>query len=204
MLLCHKDHPLAAIEPISWPESRFTRFEFRAYGSNEPPVDTIPWPQLRVRNHPTAPTEKGSFGPQTNQLNRVLGRDMVVYVKHSTHTDKTKTENPAKVGEWFGKSIGSIWPVADGSLSLRKSPCVRANCLACAAGEGHRSYVLYGRNGKKRFSIYVPEDLVPEVKAAMENGRRLKELISEAGLRYTQALKAERRRRAPAEPKRGQ
>lgn len=129
---------------------------------------------------------------------------MVVYVKHSTRTDKTKTENPAKVGEWFGKAIGSIWPVADGSLSLRKSPCVRANCLACAAGEGHRSYVLYGRNGKKRFSIYVPEDLVPEVKAAMENGRRLKELISEAGLRYTQALKTERRRRTPAEPKRGQ
>ena len=105
-------------------------------------------------------------------------------------------ENPAGVGEWFGQAIGAIWPVADGSLSLRKSPCVRANCPACAAGEGHRSYVLYGRTGKKRFSIYVPEDLVPEVRAAMENGRRLKELISEAGLRYTQALKEERKRQA--------
>ena len=99
------------------------------------------------------------------------------------------------MGEWFGKAIGSIWPIADGSLSLRKSPCVRANCPACAAGEGHRSYVLYGRTAKKRFSIYVPEDLVPEVRAAMENGRRLKELISEAGLRYTQALKDDRKRR---------
>ena len=29
---------------------------------------------------------------------------------------------------------------------------------------------------------------------AIENGRRLKELISEAGLRYTQALKEERNR----------
>ena len=86
--------------------------------------------------------------------------------------------------------------MADGSLSLRKSSCVRANCPACAAGEGHRSYVLCGRTAKKRFSIYVPEDLVPEVKAAMENGRRLKELISEAGLRYTQALKETRKRRA--------
>ena len=86
--------------------------------------------------------------------------------------------------------------MADGSLSLRKSSCVRANCPACAAGEGHRSYVLYGRTAKKRFSIYVPEDLVPEVKAAIENGRRLKELISEAGLRYTQALKETRKRRA--------
>ena len=34
----------------------------------------------------------------------------------------------------------------------------------------------------------------PEVRVAIENGRRLKELISEAGLRYTQALKEERNR----------
>ncbi|MEB2363144.1 MAG: hypothetical protein OZ929_17545 [Bryobacterales bacterium] len=73
---------------------------------------------------------------------------------------------------------------------------MRTNCSACAAGEGHRSYVLYGRTGKKRFSIYVPEELVPEVRTAMENGRRLKELISEASLRYTQALKEESKRRA--------
>jgi hypothetical protein len=133
---------------------------------------------------------------QTNQLNIVLARASVVCVNISTRTPKSKTENPAAVGEWFGNAIASIWPVADGSLSLRKSPCVRANCPACAAGEGHRSYVLYGRTAKKRFSIYVPEDLVPEVEAAIENGRRLKELISEAGLRYTQALKETHKRRA--------
>ena len=133
---------------------------------------------------------------QTNHLNTVSGSVNVVCVNSSTRTRETRTEQPAAVGEWFGNAIESIWPVADGSLSLRKSPCVRANCPACAAGEGHRSYVLYGRTAKKRFSIYVPEELVPEVKAAVENGRRLKELISEAGLRYTQALKETRKRRA--------
>ncbi len=138
----------------------------------------------------------GAFRPQTNQLNPVLFRGSVVCVSTDTRTQKPRTENPAAVGEWFWKAIGAIWPVADGSLSLRKSPCVRANCPACAAGEGHRSYVLYGRTAKKRFSIYVPEELVPEVRAAMENGRRLKELISEAGLRYTQALKEDRKRRS--------
>jgi len=125
-----------------------------------------------------------------------VGSDKVVRVIRNTRTRKPKTEDLAAVGEWFGRAIETIWPVADGSLSLRKSPCVRANCPACAAGEGHRSYVLYGRTGRKRFSIYVPEELVPEVRAAMENGRRLKELISEAGLRYTQALKEERKRLA--------
>jgi hypothetical protein len=139
-----------------------------------------------------------AFSSQTNRLKTVSGRVRVVCVSINTRTRKAKAkvEGPAAVGEWFGNAIELIWPVADGSLSLRKSPCVRANCPACAAGEGHRSYVLYGRTAKKRFSIYVPEDLVPEVKAAMENGRRLKELISEAGLRYTQALKETRKRRA--------
>ena len=144
----------------------------------------IRWPQLQT----------AAFHPQTNQLNPVLSHDNVVRVNITTRTQKAKTENPAAVGKWFGKATESIWPVADGSLSLRKSPCVRKNCPACAAGEGHRSYVLYGRTAKKRFSIYVPEELVPEVRVAMENGRRLKELISEAGLRYTQALKEARKR----------
>jgi hypothetical protein len=134
--------------------------------------------------------------PETNLLKPVLGSDKVIRVNIGTRTRRATTEDPAAVGEWFGKAIETIWPVADGSLSLRKSPCVRANCPACAAGEGHRSYVLYGRTGKKRFSIYVPEDLVPELRAAMENGRRLKELIGEAGLRYTQALKEQRKRQA--------
>ena len=140
--------------------------------------------------------QRGAYQSKTNQLNLVSDRARVVCVNIGTRTRKTKPENPAAIGEWFGKAIGAIWPVADGSLSLRKSPCVRANCPACAAGEGHRSYVLYGRTAKKRFSIYVPEDLVPEVRTALENGRRLKELISEAGLRYTQALKEKRKRRA--------
>lgn len=143
---------------------------------------TIRWPQL----------QSAVSDPQTNRLNPVLSHDSVVRVKMTTRTRKRKVEHPDAVGKWFEKATESIWPVADGSLSLRKSPCVRANCPACAAGEGHRSHVLYGRTAKKRFSIYVPEELVPEVRAAIENGRRLKELIGEAGLRYTQALKEER------------
>jgi hypothetical protein len=37
----------------------------------------------------------------------------------------------------------------------------------------------------------VPERLVPEVRAAIENGRRLQEIINEAGVRYVSALKRE-------------
>ena len=100
-----------------------------------------------------------------------------------------KTESTKDVHSWFAGGIRNLWPVAVGSLSLRKGPCIRPNCPACASGKGHSSYALYGRRGKRRFSIYVPERLVPEVRAAIQNGRRLQELINEAGARYVSALK---------------
>jgi hypothetical protein len=105
-------------------------------------------------------------------------------------------ETPAEVERWFRKRLAELWPVATGCLSLRRSPCVRPNCQACATGEQHASYVLYGRreNGR-RFALYVPAELVADVRQAVENGRRLQALMSEAGRRYTEARKHERRRR---------
>ena len=100
-----------------------------------------------------------------------------------------KTESPADVQRWFDAVIRKLWPVAVGSLSLRKGSCIRPNCPACASGEGHSSYSLYGRRGERRFSIYVPERLVPEVRAAIQNGRQLQDLVNEAGVRYVNALK---------------
>ena len=96
---------------------------------------------------------------------------------------------------WFFEAVRKHWPVATGSLSLRKGPCIRENCQACASGKGHSSYALYGRREGRRFSIYVPEELVPEVRAAIQNGRQLQELINEAGVRYVRALKKRRSRK---------
>ena len=103
-------------------------------------------------------------------------------------------ETPEQVVRWFHAAVQKLSPVATGSLSLRKSPCIRKNCPACARREGHASYALYGRRDGKRFSIYVPDDLVPEVREAIANGRRVEELVNEAGVRFTQALKAKRRK----------
>jgi hypothetical protein len=105
------------------------------------------------------------------------------------------SETPEQVIRWFQAAVQKLSPVAAGSLSLRKSPCIRKNCPACASGEGHSSYALYGRRDGKRFSIYVPDDLVPQIHEAIANGRRIQELLSEAGVRYTQALKAKRRKK---------
>jgi hypothetical protein len=103
-------------------------------------------------------------------------------------------ETPEQVMRWFHAAVQKLAPVAAGSLSLRKSRCVRKNCAACASGDGHPSHVLYGRRDGKRFSIYVPDEMVPEVREAITNGRLIQELVTEAGVRYTEALKSKRRK----------
>jgi len=103
-----------------------------------------------------------------------------------------KKELPQDVLRWFEKATKSLWPIALGSISLRKNPCIRKNCPACASGKGHLSYALSGYRGKRRFAIYVPDELAPEVQKAIENGRQVQELMKEAGLRYVKARKQER------------
>lgn len=104
-----------------------------------------------------------------------------------------KTETPEQVKFWFQAAVRDLWPVAIGSISLRKSPCIRAHCRLCESGQGHSSYALYGRSGKRRFSIYVPDELAEDVEKAIQNGRDFQKLMTEAGRRYTLALKNERR-----------
>lgn len=106
-----------------------------------------------------------------------------------------KQESPEEVKQWFFSQLNRLWPVAAGSLSLRRNTCIREQCLACQSGEGHPSYALYIRKGSKRSVIYVPDDLSERIAAAITNGGKLQELVREAGERYLKALKAERQKR---------
>ena len=103
-----------------------------------------------------------------------------------------QSESPSDVWRWFQNQADSLGPAVLGSLSLRRSPCVRENCPACLSGEQHASYVLYGRLKGRRFAVYVPEELVPEVRRCLENGRALQDLLFQAAPRYVKALKRER------------
>jgi hypothetical protein len=107
-----------------------------------------------------------------------------------------KNESPSDVVRWFTSQTASAWPAILGSLSLRRSPCIRENCPACQSGEQHPSYVLYGRLKGRRFSVYVPEALVPEVRRCLDNGRAVQELLYEAAPRYIKALKRQRSKAA--------
>lgn len=109
---------------------------------------------------------------------------------------KNKNESAADVGRWLQEHSAGLWPAALGSLSFRRAPCVRENCQACLKGEQHPSHVLYCRIKGRRLAIYIPEELVPLIERALENGRALQELLYEAARRYAHALKHERTQKA--------
>jgi hypothetical protein len=111
-----------------------------------------------------------------------------------------KNEASSDVARWLADQTASALPALLGSLSLRRSPCIREHCPACRSGEQHPSYVLYGRLKGRRISVYVPEELVPEVQRCLDNGRALQELLYEAAPRYIKALKRERAKAAKQSP----
>ena len=102
------------------------------------------------------------------------------------------SESPSDVAHWLRSETATLWPALLGSLSLRRSRCIRKSCPACQSGEQHQSYVLYGRANGRRVAVYVPEELVPEVQHSLDNGRALQDMLHQAAPRYIRALKRAR------------
>jgi len=88
-----------------------------------------------------------------------------------------------------------LWPALKGSLAKVRKPCIRPNCPACARGDKHSNYLLaFTQNGRRR-CLYVPRAMVPLLKRALANGRRVEQLLYEMG----PALLAEYRAENPAQ-----
>ncbi len=109
-----------------------------------------------------------------------------------TYLMRTPKESSTDIQQWFQGQAAALWPVALGSLSLRRSPCIRENCEACLKGEKHASHFLYVRLKGRRSAIYIPDELVPDVQRSLDNGRELQELLCQTAIRYANALKHER------------
>lgn len=129
---------------------------------------------------------RGPAVPNLPTLTFLLTRMCAIW--HIYYMDESTDD----VKRWFLAEVAKLWPLTGGSLSLRKSPCVRKSCSACQRGEGHASYVLYLRVKGKRSARYVPDSLAGRIRLAVENGRRLEELMALAGERYLKAAKSKR------------
>lgn len=104
-------------------------------------------------------------------------------------------ETAAEVERWLRAEVSKLMPAGLGSVSLRRTRCMRKRCHACETGEQHASYVLYGRRNGHRRTLYIPDDLAERLRKILDNGRKVQDLLFEAARRYAEALKRERGRK---------
>lgn len=95
----------------------------------------------------------------------------------------------------FWNKLRACWPALKGSLALVRKPCIRPNCQACATGKKHPNYLLAFTDKGRRRCLYVPTAMVPVLRDALENGRRIEKLLFEMG----PALLKEYRAQNPAQ-----
>ena len=100
------------------------------------------------------------------------------------------TANATQKGK---QQIEPLWPALKGSLAKVYKPCIRKNCPACARGDKHPAWMLSFTHRRRRYCLYVPLELVPAIRRAYQNGRRLEDLLYRVG----PALIKEFRRQRP-------
>ena len=91
----------------------------------------------------------------------------------------TVCENRAN--EKWEKQLVCLWPAIKGSLAQVYKPCIRENCPACARGDKHPAWLLSFTSQGKRKTMYVALALVPTMKKALANGRKLEQILYRAG-----------------------
>jgi hypothetical protein len=93
----------------------------------------------------------------------------------------------------WGNQIAALWPAAKGSLAKVYKPCIRKNCPACARGDKHPAWLLSFTSQGRRKTMYVPLGLIPQIRRAIQNGRKIEKLLSRTGpdliKHYRQTLK---------------
>src|SRR5207245_7251083 len=70
---------------------------------------------------------------------------------------------------------------AKGSLAKVYKPCIRKSCSACARGDKHPAWLLSFTSQGRRKTMYVPLALVSAIKRALQNGRKIEQLLYRAG-----------------------
>jgi len=95
----------------------------------------------------------------------------------------------------FLAEVSKLWPVARGSLSYVRKPCIHPNCEACARGDKHPSWIFSVYHQRKQRCLYVPEDLVATLRQAIANGRMVEQLLAEYGMALVYEHRRRRRRK---------
>jgi hypothetical protein len=92
-------------------------------------------------------------------------------IKKPRTRTSSKRENP----------LLPLWPAIKGSLAQVYKPCIRKGCPACARGDKHPAWLLSFSAQGKRKTMYVPLALVPILKRALQNGRKIEVILYRTG-----------------------
>jgi hypothetical protein len=82
----------------------------------------------------------------------------------------------------FLEELAALWPLAKGSLTEVRKPCIRPNCPACKSGRKHPAWLFSFSQAGKRRCRYVPAELVATLRQALDNGRQLEHRLVELGV----------------------
>ena len=98
-----------------------------------------------------------------------------------TRMKENEFVQPGSSREQFLREASNLWPVAKGSVSIVNKRCMREGCRTCLEDGGHPAAIYTYRSGGKLRCMHVRKDFVPALRAAIENGRKLEELLVRMG-----------------------
>jgi len=93
----------------------------------------------------------------------------------------TRTVRRTAAQRAFLAEVEGLWPLAKGSLTEVRKPCIRPTCPACRRGDKHPAFLFTHMEGGRKRCLYVPRALVPTLRTALEHGRRLEALLAGLG-----------------------
>jgi len=95
-------------------------------------------------------------------------------------------------GKGMENQAKKLWPALKGSLAKVYKPCIRKNCALCERGDKHPAWILTVSQKGRRRCFYVPEELVPIIQLAIQNGRKIEEWLGNAGPEIIKAFRHQR------------
>ena len=117
-----------------------------------------------------------------------------LYVRHTAHIQCRRTKRRRKSDDGSCQPSRRCGPSPKGRSHFAKARAFERTAKHARRVRDTQSYILYGRSEGRRSSVYVPDALAQQVQTAIDNGRELQQLMSEAGVRYVNALKTARRK----------
>jgi hypothetical protein len=93
----------------------------------------------------------------------------------------------------FLEELAALWPLAKGSLAEVRKPCIRPSCPACKSGRKHPAWLFSFTQGGKRRCRYVPLELAPVLRQALDNGRQLEKRLVELGVELLTRYRQDRK-----------